>query len=168
VAAGLTSKLRASKRAVVEEGLPKLNEELAKAGVNTPRRLAAFLTTIGHESMFEYNIKQFNDTRVYAGRGYIQLTGSYNYQAVGWFYDIDLLGTPDLALSLDWSAKIACWYWTVARPHCNEYADNLQMGKVNAAIGFPEGTSDQKRCTAFGAAIQYLTGETPAGISCTR
>jgi putative chitinase len=155
--------------ATVEAGLPSLLEQMQAADITTPRRVAAFLTTIAHESRFLYNIKAAGDTRVYAGRGFIQLTGLTNYITAGEWLGVDLIDDPDLALSLDWSAKIARWYWTVAR-HCNVYADALQMGKVNRAIGYPvgDGTEDKRRCASFAAALQYLTGEVPAGISCTR
>lgn len=143
---------------VVEAGLPGLLQQMAAADITTPRRVAAFLTTLCFESRFEYNIHQISDTRAYAGRGYIQLTGSRNYAAAGDYFGIDLLVDPDLALSLEWSAKIARWYWTVAR-HINPYADALQMGKVNGAIGYPlTGTTDAQRCAAFQKALQYLTG----------
>jgi len=160
---------RVGDTATVQAGLPGLLEQMAAAEINTPRRVAAFLTTIAHESAFKYNVKAKGDTRVYAGRGFIQLTGLTNYIAAGDWLGVDLIDDPDLALSLDWSAKIARWYWTVAR-HCNVYADALQMGKVNRAIGYPigDGTEDKRRCASFAAALQYLTGEVPAGISCTR
>lgn len=156
--------------ATVEAGLPGLLEQMTVAEINTPRRVAAFLTTLAHESRFLYNIKAKGDDRVYAGRGYIQLTGSKNYEAAGIHLGCDLLVDPDLALSLEWSAKIARWYWTKARPRCNEYADTLQMGKVNAAIGYPvgDGTEDKRRCTSFANALKYLTGEAPDGITCAR
>lgn len=150
-----------AKAPLVQEGLPTLIAEMQAAGITTPRRIAAFLTTLRFESRFEYNIHQIGDTRRYAGRGYIQLTGSANYEAAGKYLQIDLLDEPDLALSLQWSAKIARWYWTIARPSCNAYADALRMGKVNAAIGYPrsaDGSNDQARCLAFQNALKYLTG----------
>ena len=166
---------------VIQEGLPSLNAEMVKAGITTPRRIAAFLTTLRFESRFRYNIHQLNDTRPYAGRGYIQLTGRatdpdelgnvMNYTEAGRFLGIDLVGNPDLAASLQWSAPIARWYWTVARPSCNAYADALRMGKVNAAIGYPrspDGSNDLARCAAFQKALQYLTGGALEPVDCTR
>lgn len=156
--------------AVVAEGLPSLLEQMAVAEINTPRRVAAFLTTLAHESAFEYNVKQHGATAVFAGRGYMQLTGTSNYSDAGKYLGVDLVATPDLALSLDWSATIARWYWTKARPRCNEYADNLQMGKVCAAIGYPlsDGSEDLARSASFARALKYLTGSVPDGISTTR
>ncbi|WP_432937916.1 hypothetical protein ACQPXM_26085 [Kribbella sp. CA-253562] len=64
---------------------------------------------------------------------------------------------------MQWSAPIARWYWTVAR-NINPFADALNMGKVNAAIGYPAGAEDGRRCDSFKNAIRYLTGSVPGGI----
>lgn len=42
----------------------------------------------------------------YAGRGYVQLTGRANYARAGRELTIDLVGTPDLALTPDIAAKV--------------------------------------------------------------
>ena len=158
---------RIANPSIVEAGLPSLNQAMRDANINTPYRKAAFLATLVHESRLEYNIREIGDTRPYGGRGYIQLTGDFNYGPAGQYLGIDLLGNPDLALSLQWSAPIARWYWTVARD-INPYADNLDMGRVNAAIGYPAGAEDQRRCDSFKNAILYLTGSIPDGVICTR
>ena len=158
---------RIANPSIVETGLPSLNQAMRDANINTPYRKAAFLATLVHESRLEYNIREIGDTRPYGGRGYIQLTGDFNYRPAGQYLGIDLIGNPDLAMSLQWSAPIARWYWTVAR-NINPYADALNMGKVNAAIGYPAGAEDQRRCDSFKNAILYLTGSIPSGIICTR
>ncbi|MFG1913176.1 glycoside hydrolase family 19 protein [Kribbella sp. NPDC048928] len=158
---------RIANPSIVETGLPSLNQAMRDANINTPYRKAAFLATLVHESRLEYNIREIGDTRPYGGRGYIQLTGDFNYGPAGEYLGIDLLGDPDLAMSLQWSAPIARWYWTVARD-INPYADSLDMGRVNAAIGYPAGAEDQRRCDSFKNALNYLTGSVPPGISCTR
>lgn len=153
--------------ALVNQGLPSLNQAMRDAQINTPRRKAAFLATLVHESRLEYNIREIGDTRLYGGRGYIQLTGDFNYGPAGRYFGINLLGNPELARSLQWSAPIARWYWTVAR-NINPFADALNMGKVNAAIGYPAGAEDGRRCDSFKNALRYLTGSVPSGIICTR
>jgi hypothetical protein len=153
---------------LVEEGLPGLEAAMRAAKIDNPRRIAAFLTTLAFESRWEYSVPQAGATGVYKGRGYIQLTGNANYEAAGKYLKVDLLGNPELALSKDWSAKIATWYWTVTRPRTNEYADTLQMGRVNAMIGYPVGPSDNTRCKAFSEALRALTGTVPTGVTCTR
>lgn len=155
--------------ATVSAGLPTLLEQMAGAEINTPPRIAAFLATLAHESAFEYNVKQHGSSAVYAGRGYIQLTGVQNYQACSDRLGVNLVMSPDLARSLEWSAMIARWYWTVNR-HCNPLADALKMGKICAAIGYPlgDGSEDIARCASFAKALKYLTGSVPDGITTTR
>jgi predicted chitinase len=168
----IVGKLRTSDEAktYVAGGFTSLIEEMDKAQINTPSRVAAFLTTLCFESWIEYEqVDGTYGTRPYAGRGFIQLTREENYVAAGKALSVDLASHPDLAMTLDWSAKIATWYWTKARPRCNEYADTHQMGKVNAAIGYPlSGSNDTDRCMVFGKALKYLTGVEPTDISCTR
>jgi putative chitinase len=158
---------RIANPSLVQTGLPSLNQAMRDANINTAYRKAAFLATLVHESRLEYNIREIGDTRPYGGRGYIQLTGDFNYRPAGQYFGIDLIGNPDLAMSLQWSAPIARWYWTVAR-NINPFADQLDMGKVNAAIGYPAGAEDQRRCDSFKSAIRYLTGSVPGGVICTR
>lgn len=167
-----TGKIR--NEALVAEGLPSLVRQMELAKINNPRRIAAFLATIAVESYFEYSVLQGGSniptgiSKGYTGRGYIQLTGSANYESASNFLGVNLLAHPELAQSLDWSARIATWYWTVARPKTNAYADNLQMGKVDAMIGFPAGPADQVRAKMFGQALKVLTGSIPEGITSTR
>ena len=107
---------RIANPSIVQTGLPSLNQAMRDANINTPYRKAAFLATLVHELLLEYNIREIGDTRPYGGRGFTQLTGDFNYGPAGQYFGIDLLGNPDLAMSLQWSAPIARWYWTVARP----------------------------------------------------
>lgn len=158
-----------SNAAAVAAGLPTLVRAMGEGQINTPARKAAFLATIASESGFDPTINEYGDTRTYRGRGYIQLTGVDNYRSAGFALGINLVGNPSLAATLAWSAPIARWYWTVARPSCNRYADNLQMGKINAAIGYPlgDGKADLARCARFAKALRYLGGD-PTGATCTR
>jgi putative chitinase len=161
----------------VAQGWQSLLDAMKVAEINTPRRVAAFLTTLVFESWCEFNVLQGGSNvaagigKGYTGRGYIQLTGTSNYGAAGNYLGIDLMGHPELAQSLDWSAQIAAWYWTVARPSCNLFADQLRFGMINRAIGYPlAGSNDADRCMVFGHALDYLgavrlPGET---IDCTR
>lgn len=157
----------AGHRPIVAGGWPMLLEAMEAAKINTPRRVCAFLTTLVFESWCEYNVLQGGTNlpagieKGYTGRGHIQLTGTGNYGAAGNYLGIDLTGHPELAQSLEHSARIATWYWTVAR-HCNEMADAGLMGKVNRAIGYtrdPLGTNDNDRCMIFAHALEIWTGK---------
>lgn len=171
------------------EGLPSLLEAMEAAGINTPARVAACFATLLTESRFEYNVLQggsnvatghnADGTKNFKGRGYIQLTGSGNYAAASdWLSRVtgtavDLVNHPELAQSIEYSALIFRWYWTVAR-HCNAHADTYSMGLVNRDIGYPlttyadGSTNDQRRCADFALVLKYLTGSVPDGITCTR
>ena len=54
---------------------------------------------------------KIGDGARYHGRGYIQLTGRWNYRTVGRVLGLDLEGHPELADHTDVAAKIAVWYW---------------------------------------------------------
>jgi hypothetical protein len=153
----------------VIEGLPALNAAMLQAGISTPARKAAFLATLRNESAFHYDaVEAGNDSR-YRGRGFIQLTGRFNYQAAGESLGLDLLGNPDLAINGLASPAIAAWYWTVAR-NINVAADSLDMAAVNIAVGFqPSLRRDMVRCADFLAALHYYGGGTvPEGVNCER
>lgn len=152
----------------VETGLPTLNRAMSDARITTAYRQAAYLATLANESSFHHDAKGPHDKRKYAGRGYIQLTGEANYTDAGAYFGIDLRRRPELARSLEHSAPISRWYWTVARD-INPLADALDMGKVNAAIGYPHSKEeDAERCRDFKAALKHLDGSVPKGINCTR
>ncbi|UYM07630.1 glycoside hydrolase family 19 protein [Solicola gregarius] len=151
----------------IAEGLPNLNAAMNEAGITTPERKAALVATLSHESNLEYDRREDGDTRTYGGRGFIQLTGDFNYGPAGDYLGIDLLGDPDLAMSIDHSPRIATWYWTVAHD-INAMADNLDMGAVNAAIGYPvgDGTEDAARCDVANRALAHFGGS--GTFACTR
>ena len=77
----------------------------------------------------------------FRGRGFIPLTGKYNYIKYGKYLGIDLENNPDLAEKEDIAAGIAAEFWH--RSDLNEAADVLDLiairKKVNGGlIGFGE------------------------------
>lgn len=115
----------------------KLLIKVATAAGIEGTELAAFLAQVAHEShdfqsMVEYggsldfrkydirynpkkakilgNTKPGDGAR-YKGRGYIQITGKYNYAKAGKALGIDLVKNPKLAENPDVAAKIAVWFW---------------------------------------------------------
>jgi len=77
----------------------------------------------------------------FRGRGFIPLTGKYNYRLYGEYLGLDLEGNPDLAEKEEIAAEIAGEFWY--RSDLNEAADVLDLiairRKVNGGlIGFGE------------------------------
>ncbi|HEV8554872.1 MAG TPA: glycoside hydrolase family 19 protein [Actinophytocola sp.] len=155
--------------ATISAGLPGLNTEMGNAGITSPARKAAFLATLRNESGFRYNAGEAGSSATYRGRGFIQITNDFNYRAAGDYFGQNFLANPDALATLQWSAPAARWYWTVAR-NINYFADRLDMGGVDGAIGYAyDSREDTERCDDFKKALRYYSGGTlPAGINCTR
>lgn len=51
------------------------------------------------------------DGEKYKGRGYIQLTGKYNYEQAGKALGLDLVKNPQLVEKPEVAAKVAVWFW---------------------------------------------------------
>lgn len=113
-----------------------LKKYAQKAGLKG-QELAAFLAQCAHETMdFKYmkeiggsldfrkydpkyspkKAKALGNTKVgdgakYKGRGYIQLTGRYNYKRAGDALGLPLEQKPELVEKPEVAAKVALWYW---------------------------------------------------------
>ncbi|MDX8143330.1 glycoside hydrolase family 19 protein [Lentzea sp. BCCO 10_0061] len=148
-----------SNEATVQQGLESLNAEMIRGGITTPARKAAFLATLRNESGFRYNAVEGGVSATYKGRGYMQLTSEANYRGAGAHLGVDLLGNPEAAASLQYSASIARWYWTVARSDSNNAADHYDMGLISRYVGYAASSAeDAERCTDFKSALRYFNG----------
>jgi predicted chitinase len=148
-------------RSRVEPGLPRLNAEMRAGRINTPERAAAFLATIVNESWLRHDAVETGVRGTYRGRGYVQLTGSYNYSAAGRYFGQPFRSDPSRVATLTWSAKVARWYWTDFRK-INEPADAMDMGRVSRKIGYRwSAREDAKRCEHFKRSMKVLTGSRP-------
>jgi predicted chitinase len=155
--------------AAVKAQLPVLNEAMLRSGATTPARKSAFLATIHNESNFRAEAVEASNPSTYRGRGFIQLTGDFNYRAAGADLGLDLAAKPELAATPATSAQVAAWYWTVARD-INHAADRYDMAAVNIAVGFsPSVREDTERCGDFIRALKWFSGgELPGGVNCER
>lgn len=123
---------------LVDEYAPALSKAMLWGYIDTPKRQAAFLAQIAHESgelrwmeelasgaSYEGRADLGNvrpgDGRRYKGRGPIQLTGRNNYRRCGNALGLDLEGNPGLMMDPSISFKASVWYWT--GHGCNELAD---------------------------------------------
>jgi len=125
---------------------------LSNYGINTPLRIAHFMAQIDHESggfkwLTELGSKSYfdkyegrkdlgninsGDGFKYRGRGFIQITGRYNYIRLSKDTRIDFVNNPDL-LSEEANAMIsACWYWKLK--NLNKYADLDDFKKITKLI----------------------------------
>jgi predicted chitinase/LysM repeat protein len=118
--------------------LPYLNAAMAEGNINTPKRQAAFLAQLAHESgqlrYFEeiasgaayegrrdLGNTQPGDGVRFKGRGPIQLTGRSNYTAASRALGVDLVNNPALAATPEIGFRIAQWFWNSR--NLNSYAD---------------------------------------------
>lgn len=66
----------------------------------------------------------------YFGRGFIQLTWDYNYQAAGDALGLDLINNPDLALDPQNAVRILAWYM---KGHEGKIRSSLNKGNLEGA-----------------------------------
>ena len=70
------------------------------------------------------------DGRKYKGRGFIQITGRYNYTAAGKALGLDLVNHPELAEEPVNAAKVTWWYWkNKVRPHIGNFDNTKAVTK---------------------------------------
>jgi len=136
-----------------------LNTAMARSNINTPKRIAAFLAQVGHESGQLHYVRELGgdqylskydtgtlaarlgntpmpdgDGQRYRGRGLIQITGQHNYQqcSLGLFGDERLLQLPELLEQPQWAAESAAWFW--GQNGLNELADRDQFNSITRRI----------------------------------
>ena len=143
-------------------------------GITTVRELAMFLAEILHESgglIYKREIRCLNDNcpndyrspgddpnLFYFGRGFIQLTWSYNYRSASeaLFGDDRLVTNPDLvAQSDDYSWAVSFWYWK------STVHSRVQGGQFGAATNAINGGLECNPCrnacsTRFGYYTKVL------------
>ncbi len=108
--------------------LPYLNKYFSHYQINTPLRMAAFLAQVGHESgqlryheeiasgaAYEGRVNLGNthpgDGRRFKGRGLIQVTGRFNYEAISKSLGIDFLNNPTKLSEPEFAVLSAFWFW---------------------------------------------------------
>lgn len=139
--------------------LSVLNVAMANRKIDTPKRQAAFLAQIGHESGQLQYVRELGgdqylsrydtgslaaklgntpeadgDGQRYRGRGLIQITGHNNYLrcSLALFGDERLLRTPELLEQPQWAAESAAWFWSVNG--LNALADQEQFNTITRRI----------------------------------
>ena len=140
-------KLDAGRADTVSKALTAAMKEF---DITTPKRQAAFLAQVAHESgQLRYLEESFSnldayehradlgntkagDGRKYKGRGPLMLTGRANYKAAGRALKLDLEANPDLVSKPDVGCRVAAWYWKTQG--LNELADRGDVRGITQRI----------------------------------
>ena len=140
--------------------------------INTPLRLAHFLAQIDHESGgFKHltelgNRAYFNkyegrkdlgnteagDGFRFRGRGYIQVTGRYNYLQLSKDTGIDFVNNPDLLATEVNAIVSACWFWSKRKLNALADKDDL-VGITRRVNGGLNGLEDRRKKLAKWKAV---------------
>lgn len=88
------------------------------------------------------NVKKGDGAR-YKGRGYIQLTGRYNYKKAGEALGLPLEAKPELVEKPEVAAKVAIWFWqNRVQPRVDNFYDTRASTKpINPGL---KGLEDRK------------------------
>ena len=156
-----------------------LNAAMTNRKIDTPKRQAAFLAQVGHESGQLHYVRELGsdqylskydtgslaaklgntpeadgDGQLYRGRGLIQVTGHDNYLrcSLALFGDERLLRTPELLEQPQWAAESAAWFWSVNG--LNALADQDQFNTITRRInGGLNGLEDRLQLWARARAV---------------
>ena len=138
---------------------PLLVKAMREFEINTPKRAAAFIAQLAHESGQLYYMEEIADGSAYEGRedlgnvfpgdgkkfkgrGPIQLTGRANYRAFGKELGVDLENEPKLAASPQLGFRIAGCFWR--RKGLNPLADSGDFKTITRKInGGDRGMQDR-------------------------
>jgi len=130
-----------------------ITEAMEEYEINTPKRQAAFLAQIGHESGRLKYVRELwgptpaqsryegradlgntvpGDGFKYRGRGLIQTTGRENYLKTGMALGLDLINQPELLEQPEHAANSAAWFWEAHG--LNELADAGDFIRITRRI----------------------------------
>lgn len=130
-----------------------LNVAMLRYQIIGPKRMAAFIAQIGHESGQLQYVREIwgptaaqlryegradlgntvaGDGSRYRGRGLIQITGRANYVACGEALGFDLVNHPELLEQPQYACLSAAWFW--ATKGLNTLADAGEFNTITRRI----------------------------------
>lgn len=133
----------------VKKFVVPLNLTMDKFQINTPKRQAAFLAQLAHESGSLKYVREIASGEAYEGRkdlgntqpgdgvrfkgrGLIQITGRTNYDHVGVALNYDFVKDPEALEKPGAAALSAGWFWFTRG--LNEIADKDDFKKITKRI----------------------------------
>lgn len=144
--------------------VPLLNTAMVRYQIIGPKRVAAFIAQIGHESGQPKYVKEIwgptsaqaryegrkdlgntvaGDGPKYRGRGLIQITGRANYIMCGEALALDLINHPELLEKPQHACMSAAWFWLTRG--LNTLADAGQFDRITRRInGGQNGAADRQ------------------------
>ena len=154
--------------------VPLLNTAMVHYQIIGPKRVAAFIAQIGHESGQPKYVKEIwgptsaqaryegrkdlgntvaGDGPKYRGRGLIQITGRANYIMCGEALALDLINHPELLEKPQHACMSAAWFWVTRG--LNTLADAGQFDRITRRInGGQNGAADRQ--TLYARALKVL------------
>ena len=155
-------------------GSSHIKDYIQKNGITDPTEVAMFMAQMSHESgSFKHAEEihdgsnyegskilgntQSGDGKMFKGRGYIQLTGRWNYGHYGKMIGVDLVNNPELAADPEIAAKIAVAYWNDRVDRDAARKGDVKTVTKNINGGY-NGLDDRKK--RFDT---YMSGNEPAG-----
>jgi putative chitinase len=149
LSAEVISQATGSTLANAEKFRPYLNRYMRKYEINTPQRVMAFLSQIGHESARLSTTQEFASGSAYEGRsdlgntnagdgvkfkgrGLIQVTGRFNYQNVKEYFGWDVVNNPQILEEPEKATEVSAWWWSNrirGGKNLNQWSDNLDPTK---------------------------------------
>jgi putative chitinase len=142
-----------------------INATIEKYQITDPKRLAAFLAQIAHESGSLRYVRELADGQDYEGRkdlgnikpgdgpkfrgrGLIQITGRTNYTHLADAFKIDLLNKPEILEQPLYATLSAGWFWNERGLNGLADAENFlliskRINGVNKKTGLPNGWDDR-------------------------
>lgn len=140
---------------------PHLSKAMEDYEINKPRRIAAFLAQLAHESGSLNYVKEIASGEAYEGRtdlgntqpgdgvkfkgrGLIQITGRANYAAISKELNYDFIANPESLEKPGAASYSAAWFWWFH--HLNRLADIDAFEKITRVInGGLNGIEDRKK-----------------------
>lgn len=148
---------------------PFIVPAMDKGRITSPKRIAAFLAQLAHESGQYRDMEEIwgpteaqlgyegradlgntepGDGVKFKGHGPIQITGRANHEACGLALGIDLINTPTLLTRPEYGTAAACWFWTTGNKKIdlNILADRDWFKTITRVInGGLNGLSDRRQ-----------------------